>query len=200
MPSAAPFSPTIPTDMLMRLSVDQYHKMIAAGVLTEDDPVELLDGWLVRKMPKNPPHRIAVRRMRKALERVVPAGWYVDAQEPITLDTSEPEPDGTVARGQTEQYPDRHPGPNDLALVVEVADSSLEHDRGTKKRLYARAAIPVYWIVNLVDRQVEVYTHPSGPADQPDYRSRQDYGPTDTVPVILDGKEVVRIAVADLLP
>ena len=84
--------------------------------------------------------------------------------------------------------------------MIEVADSSLDEDRGWKKQIYAHARIPVYWIVNLVARQVEVYTDPTGPADQPDYRQRRDYGPTDEVPLVLDGQEVARIRVSELLP
>ena len=80
----------VSTDNIWRLSVDQYHAMIQAGILTEDDPVELLEGWLVWKMPKNPSHRITTRLAWKALDQVVPAGWYVDSQEPITLADSEP--------------------------------------------------------------------------------------------------------------
>src|SRR4051794_4925182 len=110
-------APTVQAgDALYPLSVDQYHAMIRAGVLNQDDPVELLDGLLVQKMPKNPPHRVGVKRLRGALERAVPAGWYVDSQEPVTLSNSEPEPDGMVARGKTEDYAGRHPGPDDVAL------------------------------------------------------------------------------------
>ena len=85
-------------------------------------------------------------------------------------------------------------------MVAEVSDASLQQDRTTKKRLYARARIPVYWIINLVDNQVEVYTDPSGSAEQPDYRRRQDYGPGDTIPLMIEGTEVGRIAVNDILP
>jgi Uma2 family endonuclease len=81
-----------------------------------------------------------------------------------------------------------------------VSDSSLAQDRGVKKRLYAAARIPVYWIVNLLERQIEVYTDPSGPADQPDYRNRQDFAVSDSVPFVIDGRELGRIAVVDLLP
>jgi Uma2 family endonuclease len=183
-----------------RLSVDEYHALIRAGTLTEDDPVELLDGELVTKMPKNPSHRIANRKTRKALEDLTPAGWYVEAQEPITLAESEPAPDVTVVPAQSADSTDHHPGPQDVALVVEVADSSLQRDRTLKKSLYAQANIPAYWIVNLSDKQLEVYTEPSGPADQPDYRQRRDYGPSDTVPVVIGGKAVGHIAVRDLLP
>jgi len=190
----------VPNDYIWRLSVEQYHEMIRAGILTDDDPVELLEGWLVVKMPKNPPHRLVTGLTRSALERLLPGGWYVDAQEPVTTETSEPEPDVVVVRGERRQYADHHPGPQDLALVVEVSDATLPRDRGLKKRVYARNSIPVYWIVNLVDGQVEVYTDPTGPAEQPDYRQRQDYQPADELPLTIEGKEVGRVLVRELLP
>jgi Uma2 family endonuclease len=190
----------VPPDVIWRLSVDQYHAMIHAGILTDDDPVELLEGWLVAKMPKNPLHRAVTRLIRQALERLVPAAWYVDSQEPITTDDSEPEPDAVVVRGETRHYLDRHPGPQDIGLVIEVADTTLQRDRGFKKRLYARAGIPVYWIVNLPDNQCEVYTEPSGPEPQPDYRQHQNYGASDVIPVMLAGVEIGRIAVREFLP
>ena len=190
----------VSTDVIWRFSVDQYHAMIRAGILTEDDPVELLEGWLVTKMPKNPPHSVVTQLTREALARILPSGWYVDAQEPITTADSEPEPDVMVVRGETRHYLDRHPGPQDVALVIEVADSTLQRDRSLKKRLYAAAGIPVYWIVNLPDSQIEVYTEPSGPGEQLDYRQWQNYGPADTIPVVTEGREVGRLAVRDLLP
>jgi len=190
----------VPPDVIWPLSVDQYHAMIHTGILTDDDPVELLAGWLVAKMPKNPLHRAVTRLIRQVLERLVPAEWYVDSQEPITTDDSESEPDVVVVRGETRHYLDRHPGPHDVGLVIEVADTTLQRDRGLKKRLYARASIPFYWIVNLSDNQCEVYTEPSGPEPQPDYRQRQDYGPSDVIPVVLAGLEVGRIAVQEFLP
>lgn len=190
----------VSTEVIWRFSVDQYHAMIRAGILTEDDPVELLEGWLVTTMPKNPPHSVVTQLTREALAPILPSGWYVDAQEPITTADSEPEPDVVVVRGDRRQYLNRHPGPQDVALVIEVADSTLQRDRVLKKRLYAAAGIPVYWIVNLLDNQCEVYTEPSGPAEQPDYRQQQHYGPADTVPVVIEGREVGRLVVRDLLP
>jgi Uma2 family endonuclease len=174
--------------------------MARHGILTAHDRVELLEGLLVQRMTIYPPHRRAVRKLSKALGAHAPAGWYEDVQAPITLDGSEPEPDGMVIRGDPDQYPDRHPGAQDVGLVAEVADSSLDEDRGRMKRIYAAAKIPIYWIINLVDRQVEVYADPTGPANQPDYGQRRDYGPTDMVPLVLDGQEVARIPVSDLLP
>jgi len=190
----------IPPVPIRRWSVDEYHALIRAGILMDGDPIELLDGWLVPKMTKNPPHRIATRRVRKALERVAPQGWYVDSQEPITLPSSEPEPDGLVVRGDSADYADRHPGAADVALVVEVADASLEFDRTMKKAIYGQAGIPVYWIVNLIDRRLEVYCDPTGPADSPDYRQCRQHACSEEVPLILDGREAARLSVHELFP
>src|SRR5439155_11821038 len=128
--TAQPISPptpdegAVPTEPIYRLSVAQYHAMAKHGILDDDAPVELLEGWLVQKMTKHRPHSIVTRRTRKALERLVPAGWYVDSQEPLTTVDSEPEPDVLVAREELADNLERHPGPHEIALVVEVADSS----------------------------------------------------------------------------
>ena len=185
------------------LSVDKYHELIRAGILPEDNSMELLEGTLVQKMPKKPPHSLATLLLREALQKVVPEGWYVDSQEPVTLSDGEPEPDGSVVRGEPREYKERHPCPMDLALVVEVADSSLERDRTEKKRSYARAGISVYWIINLCDGLLEVYSDPTGPAappEEPTYRSSLTYGPDEVVPVVIEGKEAAQLAVRDLLP
>jgi Uma2 family endonuclease len=191
---------TVPTEPIWRLTVEQYHEMITAGILTEDDPVELLEGWLVLKMPKHPPHAVVTRLTQKALDRVVPPGWDVRVQDPLTTDTSEPEPDVAVTRGDTRDYLDRHPSPKDVAIAIEVSETSLARDRGLKKRIYARARIPVYWIINLINRRVEVYSSPSGPAKKPDYRRCQVLDHDDEVPVIIDGRSVGVLRVSDLLP
>lgn len=190
-------APNVP---IWRLSVGQYHDMIEAGILTDDDPVELLEGWLVPKMPKNPPHRLSTQITREALTRLLPPGWYVDAQEPITTQDSELEPDVVVVRGERRHYRDRHPGPEDIALVVEVADTTLQRDRTAKRRLYARAGIPTYWIINLLDNQLETHEVPQGAEEQADYRERRIYSVLDEAPVMIAGREVARLAVRDLLP
>lgn len=191
---------TVPSEQIFQLSIDQYHQMIQAGILSDDDPIELLDGWLVYKMPKNRQHTIATRRTRDAIAQLLPPGWYVDSQEPITIQDSEPEPDVCVVRGRLEDYPDHHPGPGDVALLIEVSDTTLERDRGIKKRLYAQARIPVYWIVNCQERQIEVYSQPSGPSQLPDYHRRQDYASTQAVPLVIDGGEMGQLMAADVLP
>ncbi|MBW4601641.1 MAG: Uma2 family endonuclease [Calothrix sp. FI2-JRJ7] len=173
--------------------------MIRLGILTSDDPVELLEGWIIQKMPKNPPHRVANKLVRNALEEIVPAGWYVDAQEPVTLKDSEPEPDVVIVQCDTRDYTERHPGSNDLALVVEIADSTLERDRTYKKRIYACAGIPVYWIVNLIEQQIEVYTQPDVSGEEATYIGRSCYDLSSQVSVMIEGCEVGRLNVRDLL-
>jgi Uma2 family endonuclease len=121
-------------------------------------------------------------------------------QEPITLALSEPEPDVSVLRGDARQYLDRHPGPADIALLVEVADASWQRDRTLKKSLYAQAGIAVYWLVNLAERRVEVFSQPSGPLAEPDCAQQRQYLSGDEIPLLLGGREVARLAVQDLLP
>lgn len=199
IPRPAPIV-TAPTEPIWCLSVEQYHEMINAGILTDDDPVELLEGMLIPKMPKKPPHGMTKQLTRDALARALPSGWYVAEQEPVTTEDSEPEPDVAVIRGTPRDYSDRHPGPGDVAIVIEVSDTTLRRDRGLKKRIYARAGIPVYLIINLPESQIEVYTEPTGEAEEPDYQRRQDYLPTDEIPIIIEGREIGRLAAREIVP
>jgi Uma2 family endonuclease len=173
---------------------------LRAGILDDDAPVELLEGWLVRKMAQNPPRVLVSGLIHDALLGLLPVGWHVRVQHPVTTADSEPEPELAAIRGSRRDYRDRQPGPKDAALVIEVAHTSLRQDRGTKKRIYARAGIAVYWIVNLKTRQIEVYTDPASAANPPDYRQRRDYGPEETVPMVIEGVDVGQLAVRELLP
>ena len=113
---------------------------------------------------------------------MIPVGWEIGTQDPVTHGRQrEPEPDLAIIRGEFEDYANRNPGPADVALVVEVADSSLARDRGFKKELYAEAGFADYWILNVVDRQLETFSDPTGPAAVPDYRTTQVFGPADEV-------------------
>ena len=202
-PSAPP-PPAVPSlplyfDRLYRYTVDQYHAMVEAGVITNEPKCELLDGLLVLKMPMNPPHGGGVKALIRVIPPRLPAGWELSVQAPVSLAESVPEPDGAVVRADPGEYFTRHPGPGDFGVVIEVADTSRLTDRRDKGRTYARAGLPVYWIVNLVEGQVEVYTDPQPAADPPGYASRADYKPGDAVPLTLDGATVA-VPVADLLP
>ena len=181
------------------ITVDEYDRMIDDGTIAEDDPVELIEGVVVPKMPRNPPHRVGTRKTAKALERMIPAGWYVAQQEAIVIGQgSKLEPDVSVVPAELEFDATRDPLAAECCLVVEVADSSLEYDRNKKLALYAAAGIPVYWIVNLIDRVVEVYTGPDPAAGR--YGNHALYPDGQTVPVEIDGQVIGKIAVADLLP
>ena len=132
---------------------------------------------------------------------MIPAGWHVAKEDPVVIQPySEPEPDLSVVRGAIRDYLKRKPEPRDVALLVEVSDSSYAYDRSKKLAIYAAAAFAIYWILNLPERRLEVYSDPTGPSEAPEYRHRQDYGPDDAVPLVIDGREVGRIAVRDLLP
>lgn len=173
--------------------------MIESGVLTENDRVELIDGQIVPKMPHNPPHDGGILLVQTQLLSVVPVSHVLRIQSAITLATSEPEPDLVVAIGPPRRYVRYHPRAKDIALLIEVSDATLHYDQTTKQRIYARARIPVYWIVNLIDSCVEVYTLPHG-GRSPAYANRQDYSLNEAVPVLLEGREIARIPVRDLLP
>jgi Putative restriction endonuclease len=190
----------VPREPIWRLNVHQYHEMIRNDILTDDDPVELLEGWLVLKMPKNPPHRISTQITRETLARIVPTGWYVDDQEPITTKDSEPEPDVVIVQGDRRDYSNRHPYADEVALVVEVADTTLQRDRTSKKRLYARAGIAIYWIINLQEQKIEVYTKPLSNAEEPDYQEQQDFSPHDSIPVLINNQVIAEISVQTLFP
>lgn len=183
-----------------KFSVAEYQKLIDVGVLTDEDRVELLENYLVLKMPANPPHNSTVTKLYRRLDRLAPAGYVVRSQVSSDLPDSRPEPDGYVARGGETAFDARDPRPDEIALVIEVSDSSLQRDRVDKGRIYARVSIPQYWVVNLVDRQVEVYTDPTGPVSVPVYRRRQDFAAGRTVPLELDGQTVGMVSVDELLP
>jgi Uma2 family endonuclease len=182
-----------------RFTVDEYHRMIESGILNDEDKVELLEGYVVEKMPRNPPHDVVIQRLNKRLTRLNLVEWEVRIQSAITLPDSEPEPDVTLARGDDHTFANRHPFPAELGALIEVADSTLARDRQDKRRIYARADVPVYWIVNLVESQIEVYTNSSGTDAAATYGTRIDYRSGDLVPLVLDGVEVARIAVNDIL-
>jgi Uma2 family endonuclease len=171
--------------------------MIAAGILTNDDRVELIEGQLVLKMPKGPGHSTGSEKCWRAIDRLLPVGWHVRIEKPVRIPArdSMPEPDVLVARGDVDDYAGRDPDPDDVALVVEVARSSVADDRKLAQT-YGGGSIPVYWIVNLVDRQLEVYANPAGGA----YPTSTIIGESDSVELVIDGRVIGRIAVADLLP
>jgi Uma2 family endonuclease len=192
---------------VLPLTVDQYHQMIEQGILREGEPTELIDGILVRKdrtdqggtpMSHGPRHSLTIKRLERLLRPVEAHGHHLHSQRPVTLGpTQEPEPDLAVVRGGPEDFQSRHPGPTDVVLIIDLSDTSLEYDRTTKQRLYAQSGIPVYWFVNLVDAQVEVYEQADGAAGK--YCVRTDNRMGQSVHLAA-GPLAISAAVADILP
>jgi Uma2 family endonuclease len=204
-PTTSTTNPPVPgflanaTFHLSRLTVDQYHRMIQSGILPEGEPIELIEGYLVQKMSWGTPHDEALDSLDEFLLPLVPAGWYARSQRAISLADSEPEPDYVVVRGPRARNRGHHPYAADVGLVIEISDSSLKYDRFDKARVYARAAIPAYWVVNVVDKVVEVFTRPSGATGAPGYAQHDEYPVGTAVPVVLDGTQVGTVAVADVM-
>lgn len=179
-----------------RMSFDLYWTIVASGAL-EAVPVFLWDGELIESRAPGRPHSVCVYKLKAALDRLAPAGYFVEQEQPFALsDRHAPEPDLKVVRGTIKDYPRFPPTAADVLLVVEVSDTTLAFDAGPKLRAYAAASIPVYWLVNLDERRIEAYSGPAGGS----YQHRQLFGPDDSVPVILDGQEIGRVAVRDVLP
>lgn len=155
---------------LVPLTLEQYHRMVETGILSSGEPIELLDGYLVRKdrsavgadpMTVGPAHSWALSQIEALLAGLEPRGCHFRSQRPLTISPdSEPEPDGAIVRGSRGEYRNRHPAPGDVYCVIEVADCSLQRDRTTKHRIYADAGIPQYVIVNLLENVIEEYRQP----------------------------------------
>lgn len=182
---------------LYRLTVNQYDRMVEAGILVKRDRVELIEGILVAKMGRNRPHIQAGKKGLRRLEHILPPGYHAAKEDPIVVsEWSKPEPDLSVIRGEIEDYADRDVTAADVALIAEVSDSTLRADQQEMRSIYASSRIPTRWIINLVDLQVEVYSEPEGG----DYRKIEILSREQEIPVIIGGVEIGRIRVADLLP
>lgn len=184
-----------------RLKVRQFEQMIDAGILPAERRIELLDGMLVDKMTKNDPHDFGVSQLSEDLRRLLPRDWTVREEKSVRLSMwSRPEPDVAVVRGPLQRYRSRTPRPADTPLIVEVCDTTYYKDRHQKWPLYASAGIAVYWILNIPDRRVEVFTEPAGRGESAGYAREECYDDKSEVPVVILGTEIGRIAVQDLLP
>jgi Uma2 family endonuclease len=177
----------------------EYDRLVDLGVF-ESDPIELVGGQLVVAEPQSAYHASAIRKADYALRAVLPPGWIVSVQSPVALDDeSEPEPDLVVLPGRPGDYREAHP--SRPALVMEVAEASVGFDRDYKGSLYARAAIQDYWIVNLVDRVLEVYRDPGTDAAAPYGWRYRSVATLDVSGVVVPlAFPAVQIVVADLVP
>ncbi len=197
MSTATTTRPTVSFPRPHRITVVEYERIIESGALEDPDRVELIDGEMVDKMGKGAGHGFTTKKLLRALDSRLASGWTWRSEQPVRIpDFDEPEPDVTVVRGTDEDYEDKIPTAADVALLVEVSDTTLSQERGKKLLVYAKGKIPIYWIVNLVNRQVEVYSRPG----KKGYRSHTVYATGEQVPVTIGGRELPPIAVDSLLP
>ncbi|QEH34425.1 hypothetical protein OJF2_29640 [Aquisphaera giovannonii] len=151
-----------------RIRLADYEAWIEDGSIEEGAPIELFEGRIVRKRAKVRRHSRASVHARRAIERVLPAGWHLGAELPVRMPASEglPEPDLSVTRGTVDDYKVRDPGPADVALVVEIADTSLAEDR-RRAAVYLAEGYPAYWIIHVRDRRLEVFRRSRRPGPSP---------------------------------
>jgi Uma2 family endonuclease len=186
--------PTMVEPAAHRFTVDEYYRMAETGILQPEARVELLDGEVIDMMPIDPPHGGTVNKLNHLFLNSSQGRWVVSVQNPVRLSPrSEPQPDLMLLKPDPEYYAHGHPEPEDVFLLVEVADTTVSYDRNRKIPAYGRAGIPEVWLINLPKRTVEVFRNPHATG----YASIQTFGIDDTleVPAFPD----VRIKVGALL-
>lgn len=168
---SSPLAPRLP---LRRFTVAQYHQLGEVGVLSPDDRVELLEGWIVEKMNQRPVHGYLVGLLSEWFQSQLPAGYIVRCQLPITTQRSEPEPDVAIVVGAHQDYRQQHPSGENCRLLIEVADTSIERDRA-KAAIYHSAGVVEYWILNVSEKCVERYCFVNSSAvDKPSILTAED--------------------------
>jgi Uma2 family endonuclease len=181
MPASRPVRLALPH----RFTREDYHAMIEAGILSEDDRVELIAGEIVAQMPIGTAHAAMVKRLNQLFTALARGRCIVSVQDPVALDAfNEPEPDLALLRPRPDFYANSHPASEDIFLIVEVADTSLAFDREEKILLYAAAGIASVWLVDLVAKSLSVYGRP-GPAGYAEVTSHRG-GDTITIPGLAD--------------
>lgn len=191
-------------DVRRRITVEEYHRLIDSGILGPDPRVELLEGVIVEKMTEKTAHVQGTDLLDDFLHRHLPGGcgYFASMGNPLTIEDrdGEPEPDGMVVRGEIRDFTNRRRTPADAALVAEISDTSYNYDRYDKWTTYAASRVPVYWIVDLNHRKLEIHTEPTGDAKTARYARSRIYGPDDEAALVLDGREIARFLVREILP
>lgn len=183
-----------------KFTISEYQKLLEVGIFISRDPYELLEGWIVTKPKRGPRNCFVTGRLERQLSTLDLDGYcFSTCIFPITCPNSELEPSCSIFFGDSEDYDQRHPGPKETAIVFEVSDQTLIKDQGIKQEIYAKYKIPVYWIINLIHSQIEVYTKPKA-GKKPGYGKVVKYKPGDDVPVTIAGKKRGTIAVSAILP
>ena len=184
-----------------RMSIDRYKQMVEAGVYNSKDHVFLWKGDLVERISEGPEHAFTSTILHRDLIRLMPESWHVVFQVPIRINPdSMPEPDIMIVRGVPRDYLHRSRTSADVAIVIEVSDATLPQDSVSKFQAYAADGVPIYWVVDLPKGRIHVHGNPTGPAEKPTYREHREYGPGEEIPIVLDGREIGRIDVKEILP
>ena len=177
-----------------RFTVDDFHRMAEAGILTEDDRVELIEGEIVEMTPIGPRHAGVVKKLNRMLQHGVGDRFVIGIQDPVRLSVDcEPQPDVTVLRKRDDDYMERHPGPQDVVLLIEVMESSKTYDRNVKVPLYADHGIPEAWLIDLQADTIEILSKP----ERKGYASSKRFGPGETISSV--SIPTLEIAVKEIL-
>lgn len=196
-PAPAPAAPESPEPPIWPITVEMYTRMIEADIIGEDDPVYLWEGQLVQRMAPHRPHSSALKRLYDSLLGKLAQLATLDREQPLAFQTrpSVPQPDLMVLRGRLEDYSKDFPTTANACILIEIADSTLRKDRNLVA-YYAAEGVPVYWVVNVAERCIEVYSEPA----EGSYRKRDVFPADAAVPIVIDGREVGRIDVREVLP
>lgn len=198
-PPRLPLAADIPFD----LTIDLFSRMAEAGLIPQNRRVYLQNGRLYEKMAKSKAHGSVGASITMTLVPKLPAGWSLWPESTIVLDsTNAPLPDFAVVRSGDligRVSPDRYPGPRDVGLLIEIAVTSLQNDLSTAMEQYARALIPVYWVVDILGRRILVHEEPRVVDGRGEYARVVTYRPGQLLPLVLDGLEVAAVSIDELL-
>jgi Uma2 family endonuclease len=191
-------APSSPIEMPYLFNVDEFYRMIDLDIFPDEARVGLWEGRVYEEMGKNHPHSFSWARLNATLLPMLPPGWSLWTECSIAISPDKaPMPDLLVLRGDLESYRHRRPVAGDVGLLVELADSSLKIDTGAKLKAYARAGIPAYWVFNLRDDVIYVYTDPIPSEER--YGSMTTIAPDGSIPFVLDGMQVAMIPTSNVL-
>ncbi|AMV38432.1 Uma2 family endonuclease [Planctomyces sp. SH-PL62] len=198
--------PQVPTEAVdagrrpYRFTADQVWRMIAAGIIPDDVDVELLRGRIYR-ITKHEPHNYAVARTTKLLRAMLPPGFHAREEKSMRHGRSSiPEPDVAVVPGSEDDFRPEPPATSEAALIVEICASSRTADYRDKTSLYASADVPIYWVLDVDGRKLDVFSEPKGSGRDAGYARHASFAESEPAPVVLAGREVGRIAAKDMLP
>jgi len=188
------------TPYIRHFSVDEYHKMGELGIFSEDERIELINGVIIKMSPIGSEHAATVKKLNQIFSNILsPNEATIGIQDPVILDDgTEPQPDISILKPRDDTYAFEHPHSNDILLIVEVADTSVDDDCLIKLPKYAESSIPEVWLVNIPERKIDVYQHPIGNKANAGYKIRIEYREADTV--TSQAFPEIKIDVSDVLP